>query len=279
MTAKWCKHCRQHVADAQAACPQCGQLLSNSPASQVAEPTSDFSWAEDPAMPPALSRLAVGEFSFDSWELDQDLLDAERLIATEKRQQQKRAEQAIDRKKQAQAERESAKKRLPAHLRPDFATIQSLATGSAGGEYAAFAVGSSVTEKTDSFAAWCSRAMGWTMVAFGIVLTAASWLLVRGDLSRLGLPVAILGLAGIIVGRLLRPQPSRAVPAPMLNPYAVPPPLGLWAAPGQLTQAFFPPGYGPMMIPPPPHESQDSQRMLAEMKAQIEQLSAKLEQR
>lgn len=287
MTAKWCKHCRKHVALAGASdrsaqirsdCPECGQRLSKSPPAEPDEAPSEFAWAEDPAMPPAMSRLQVSPFSFDSWELDQDLQDAQRLIAGAQRQQQQRAEQAAEKKQQAQSARDASKKRLPAYLRPDFAEIQSLANGSAGYPYDSLAtVG--ISEKTDSFAAWCSRALGWMMITFGVALTAAGWVLQRGDLASLGLPAAILGVGGVIAGRLLRPKPRRTAPAPVMNPYYLPPSIGPWTPHGYLTQAFFSAGHGANAgyPQPPASEAADSQRMLREMKAQIEQLASRLD--
>jgi hypothetical protein len=167
----WCSTCQQDISSPDAGgaeharCGKCGQALA-----------SDKQRAIIANAPKSKPRLA------DDWELDADLRGVERLLGTLKTTSFDNRESALLRPQAISQEADTRRTPIHSHDSPNRDA-----------------------DRPKSHAlAWCILAIGLATFACGAVLLGWAFAAERDDLWPLGLPLALVGQASLIIGLVLQ---------------------------------------------------------------------------
>lgn len=192
----WCPNCQQDVTlpddggAEHARCGKCGQVLAGdkrNPLTPGPSPTKGEGrrGCLTPSSCPAReerSKFAVNPRLADDWELDADLRGVEQLLGTLKATSLGSRESAMLLPQAIPREADARRSSIHSHGTP-----------------------SQDADRPKSHAlAWCILAIGLATFACGAVLLGWSFAAERDDLWPLGLPLALVGQAGLIVGLMLQ---------------------------------------------------------------------------
>ncbi len=200
----WCKNCQQDVAavatalDGRPCCVRCGDVMVGS---RFHAP-SENRGVPEPAPAAAQSQtvtLRAPLSLFDHWELDEQLRHVERVLSGAR----------FTAKVEAPADEAGA--RIESHRSPTTELADDTETDEAA------------LDPTDAKRSsrrrfvhprhkqaqrpkltWFTVAAGAMALVGGIAMLACGWLLHRGDLQSIGLPITLLGQVAVLVGMVLQ---------------------------------------------------------------------------
>lgn len=178
----WCRNCQQDVpaigstAESPVRCARCNKPFAGETKPQVAEASKVRESGSNVRRSPKMKTDWLEQALLDDWELEDELNEAQQLVASLGAGEQADAAFRLDNAHVPGAIRESTSIRLQSKRPKRGKPPQS------------------------SFLSWCLLSIGLMAFVFGAVLIGWSFAKDRPDLWRLGLPFTLGGQAALIVG-------------------------------------------------------------------------------